>query len=646
MNYELKKKNGLYFPNKAQKKRAWLNKPSIYKRAARNPLRFWEKQADELKWSKKWTKVFYHKPPHFEWFRGGKLNITENCLDVHLAEKRNKVALIWEGEPETERPRIFTYWQLWKEVNKFSSALKKIGVKKGDKVGIYLPMIPEAVIAMLSCARIGAVHVVVFSAFSPQALRIRLQDTEAKVLITADGYYRRGKVIDLKKNADLARKGTNVKKMIIVQRAGNKVKLNKGRDLWWHKLVEKADEYESPAQMNSENMLFILYTSGSTGKPKGTVHTCGGYAVQAKATGKYIFDLHGDDVFFSTADLGWVTGHTYSCYSPLLNGSTFIMYEGSIDWPQPDRWARIIEKYGVTVFYTAPTAIRMFEKYGADLLKKYKFETLRLLGSVGEPIDSSAWRWYFREVGKGRCPIVDTWWQTETGGILITSLPGMGPFKPSHTGLAFPGIRMKVVDEKGKKVPAGKEGSLIMLSPFSPGLLRGVYKNPAKYLKTYWSQYGKKIYFTSDSAMKDRRGLIRIVGRLDDVIKIAGHRVTTGELESAISDLPDIVESAVIGKPDEIKGEVAVAFVVPKYIKTPLEKIQAEVIAQVRKEIGPIATPKAVYIVDDLPKTRSGKIMRRVLKRLFTGEPLGDLSTLANAKSVEAIKKVIAANHH
>jgi len=638
----LKKRDDLYLPTGDLKKYANLSDKSIYRRANRNPLKFWEKEAKELKWSKKWTKVFSHRPPHFEWFCNGKINITENCLDENLKTRKNKVAFIWEPEPIDEQARKLTYGELFTKVNEFASGLKELGVKKGDKVGIYMPMIPEAIIAMLGVARIGAVHTVVFSAFSPQALKVRLQDTEAKVLITTDGYYRRGKIMDLKKNADTGLRGTKVEKVVVVKRVGNKVKMNKGKDFWWHELMLKhKSKIVKPVEMDSENLLFILYTSGSTGKPKGTCHVCGGYTVQARTTGKYIFDWKDSDIFWSTADLGWITGHTYSCYSPLLNGATFILYEGSLDFPEPDRWAQIIEKYKVTIFYTAPTAVRMFEKYGTDLVRKHNLDSLRLLGSVGEPIDEAAWEWYFREIGNSKCPILDTWWQTETGGILITSLPGIGPFKPTYTGLPLPGIRVDILDDKGKSVKPGQEGSLVIKPPFSPGLLRAVYKNPAKYLKTYWSEYGKKIYFTSDSAIKNKQGLIRIVGRMDDVIKIAGHRVTTGELESAISLLPDIVESAVIGRPDEIKGEVAVAFVVSKNTKKSQKAIQEEVIQQVRKEISPIASPKEVYIVQDLPKTRSGKIMRRILKKIFSGEELGDLSTLANPKTVDAIKKII-----
>jgi acetyl-CoA synthetase len=387
--------------------------------------------------------------------------------------------------------------------------------------------------------------------------------------------------------------------------------------------------------MDSEDLLFILPTSGSTGIPKPITHSCGGYTVQAYWTGKWIFDLHDDEIFWCTSDPGWITGHTYTIYSPLLNGVTTLMFEGAPDYPLPDRWAKIIEKYKVTIFYTAPTAIRMFVKYGKDWLKNRDLSSLRILGSVGEPIDEETWQWYFREVGKEKCPILDTWWQTETGGILITSLPGIGPFKPAFVGLPFPGLKFDILDEKGKSLPAGKEGNLVILPPFAPGLLRGIYKNPQKYKETYWSEYGSKIYFTSDAAFKDKLGLIRIVGRVDDVIKVAGHRLTTGELENAINKLEEITESAVVGIPDEIKGEVPVAFVVAKKIKKDLSQ---KVISQVRKEIGPIASLKEVYLVKDLPKTRSGKIMRRILKRLFTGENLGDLSTLANPESVEEIK--------
>ena len=634
------KRGNYYYPTKEFKKRAWLKSKAIYKETEKDPIKFWEKLAKEIYWRRKWKKVFEHQPPYFKWFGGGKLNITENALDRNLKERGDKIALIWEPEPTEEKPRILTYQQLFKEVNKFANALKKLGLKRGDRVGIYLPMIPEAIISMLACARIGAVHTVVFSAFSPTALRIRLQETEAKILITADGYYRRGQIINLKQNADEGIEETKVKKVIVVKRAKNEISWKDNRDIWYEDLVKNETNFCPVEVMDSEDLLFILYTSGSTGKPKGTIHTCGGYTVQAKFTGKWIFDLREEDIFWSMADVGWVTGHTYSCYSPLLNGITFVISEGAPDWPSPHRWAQIIEKYKVTTFYTAPTAIRMFEKYNGKIAKQYKFDSLQILGSVGEPIDESAWQWYYKEVGKERCPIVDTWWQTETGGILITSLPGIGPFKPAFTGLAFPGVKFDILNDKGKSLPSGKVGNLVLLPPFPPGLLRGIYKDPKKYLDTYWSQYGKKIYFTSDAAFKDEKGLIRIVGRVDDVIKVAGHRLTTGELEAAINLHPDVTECAVIGIPDEIRGEVPTAFVVLR-IKQPIEKIKKEVIEQVKKEIGPIALPKEVYLVNDLPKTRSGKLMRRILKRLFTGEELGDLSTLANPESVEKIRKMI-----
>jgi acetyl-CoA synthetase len=643
-NRKLTKKGELYFPNEEFSKSANQNDPAVYERAEEDPVKFWEELAEGIRWRKKWEEGFSHSPPYFKWFVGGKLNITESCLDENLKEKAEKTALIWEPEPVEEKAQNLTYRELFEKVNQFANALKKLGVKKGDKVGIYLPMIPQAIVAMLACCRIGAVHAVVFSAFSPNALKVRLQDTESKILITADGYYRRGKLINLKEKADEGIEGTKVEKVIVVKRAGNEVNFQEGRDFWWHEVIEGESKECEAEIMDSEDLLFILYTSGSTGKPKGCCHVCGGYAVQAKWTGKWIFDWKDTDVFWSTADLGWITGHTYSCYGPLLNGITFLIFEGAPDWPEPDRWCQIIEKHKVTIFYTAPTAVRMFEKYGTEWVKKHKLETLRLLGSVGEPIDEAAWEWYFKEVGKERCPIVDTWWQTETGGILMTSLPGIGPFKPAFTGRPFPGVRIEIFDDEGKAVSENKEGSLVILPPFSPSLLRGVYNNPQKYLDTYWSRYGEKVYFTSDAAYRDENGLIRIVGRLDDVIKVAGHRITTGEIEEAVNLHPDITECAVVGKKDEIKGEVPVVFAVFKERKKPEEELKQEVIKQVRKEIGPIAAPKEVYLVDNLPKTRSGKIMRRILKKLFTGEELGDLSTLANPQSVETIKKLIKAS--
>lgn len=647
-------KNGdIYLPDPKAQSQAWVNSDfpvpelgiikgsEIYQKAFSNPLKFWAKLAKGLFWFKPFKEVFWHKPPFFKWFVGGKLNITYNALDLNLPKYKDKPALIWEPEPVEEKTRTLNYHDLYREVNKLANALKKLGVKKGDRVGIYLPMLPEVVIAMLACARIGAVHTVVFSAFSPPALMIRLKITGAKVLITADGYYRRGQVINLKANADEGLKETEVRKVIVVKRAGNPVAWNKRRDIWWHDLISGEKDYCRPKIMDAEDLLFILFTSGTTGIPKGCQHVCGGYMTQAYWTGKWIFDWHDGDVFWSTADIGWITGHTYSCYAPLLCGATFMIFEGSLDWPGLDRWCQMIEKRKVTIFYTAPTAIRMFERYSSELVKKYKFKTLRLLGSVGEPIDEAAWTWYFETVGKKRCPIVDTWWQTETGGILISSLPGLGPFKPAFAGLPFPGVRFEILDDAGNLVKKGKPGNLVILPPFAPGLLRGIYKDPKKYQETYWSQYGSEVYFTSDAAFRGEHGMVRILGRVDDVIKVAGHRLTTGELEAAINSHPNITECAVVGISDEIKGEVPVAFVVVRKKKGTAEIMRKEVIGQVRKIIGPIASPKEVYLVNDLPKTRSGKVMRRILKRLLIGEPLGDLSTLANPESVKIVKNVL-----
>ncbi len=639
----IKKKNDFYVPGGELKKNAWFNNSAIYKEAEKEPIKFWEGLAKELFWFKDWDKAFVHEPPYFQWFSGGKINITSNIFEKNYLgfEKiKDKTAFIWEPEPKEEKQQSFTYGQLFKVVNRFANALKKLDVKKGDRVAIYLPMIPEVIISILACARIGAVHSIIFSAFSATALKVRLQDTEAKILITADGYYRRGKIVDLKQSADEGIKDTNVAKLIVVKRTKNQISWKEGRDLWWQDLIVSENDFCEPEIMDSEDLLFILYTSGSTGKPKGCEHIVGGYTVQSFWTGKWIFDWKEQDIFWSTADIGWITGHTYSCYAPLLNGITFIIFEGAPDWPTPDRWAQVIEKYGVTVFYTAPTAIRMFEKYGAQIFKRYKFETLRILGSVGEPIDEAAWSWYFKEVGKEKCPIVDTWWQTETGGILISSLPGIGPFKPAFAGLPFPGVKFDIIDEQGNSLPVNQEGNLAMLPPFAPSLLRGIYKDPEKYIQTYWAHYGNKVYFTSDSALKDKNGLLRIVGRVDDVIKVAGHRLTTGELEAVINLHPDITECAVVGVPDEIKGEALVVFVI--YIgKKDSEELKKEVMEQIRKEIGPIASPKQIYLVGDLPKTRSGKIMRRILKKIFTGEDFGDLSTLANPQTVEQIKEII-----
>ncbi|MEM5853591.1 MAG: acetate--CoA ligase [Candidatus Aenigmatarchaeota archaeon] len=643
-NSWVEEKNGLYWPSKRMKKVAWLNDEKIYDEANKDPVKFWGDLAQKLFWFEKWEKIFEHSPPYFKWFLGGKINITSNIFEKRndWEEVKNRVAVIWEPEPLEEKHKILTYEELFKKVCKFANALKKLGVKRGDVVGIYLPMIPEALISMLACARIGAVHTVVFSAFSPAALNIRLKITEAKVLITADGYYRRGKLIDLKKAADEAVEGTDVKKIIVVKRANNQVDFKRGRDFWFEELIKDEEENCEPEIMDSEDLLFILFTSGTTGTPKGCMHVCGGYTVQAHWTGKWIFDMKPGDVLWSTADVGWITGHTYTVYSPLLNGITTLIYEGSPDWPTMDRWAQIIEKHKVTIFYTAPTAIRMFEKMDGKIARKYKFSSLKLLGSVGEPIDEDAWLWFFNNVGKRKRVIVDTWWQTETGGILITSLPGIGPFKPGFVGLPLPGIRADILDEEGKRCEFNQTGNLVILPPFSPGMFRGIYKDPERYKKTYFSKYGDEIYQTGDGAFKDEKGLIRITGRIDDVLKVAGHRLSNAEIENAINLHEFVVESAVVGLPDEIKGEVPIAFVVLKGGAEASEKLSSELMELVVKRIGPIAKPVKIVYVQDLPKTRSGKIMRRVIKSLVKKEEIGDISTLANPESVEKLREVIA----
>ena len=629
-------KKKFYVPSREMKRTAWVSESKIYRRALKNPFEFWESYAKELVWVRRWRKVYREKLPHFSWFVGGKLNACYNCVDRWLEEKRNKIALMWEPENPDERERKFTYYELYREVNRFASALKALGVEKGDRVSIYLPMIPETIIAMLACARIGAIHSVVFSAFSSEALKTRLIDCDAKLLITCDGYYRRGKLINLKENADEAKKGTKVEKTLVIRRAFNPIKLSK-EDYLYDELRENVDGYVKPKTMDSEDILFILYTSGTTGKPKGIVHTHGGYLVQAYTTAKLVFDLHESDVFFSTADIGWITGHTYSCYGPLLNGASVLIYEGTPDYPSPERIWQIIEKYGVTIFYTAPTLIRMMMKYGDEHVEKHKMESLRLLASVGEPIDEKSWRWFFEKVGKKRCPIIDTWWQTETGGTLINTLPGIGPFIPTYAGLSFPGTRHEVLNEEGKPCKAYEEGNLVQLPPFAPGMLRGVWKNEERYRKTYWSRY-KNLYFTEDRAYKTKEGYIRITGRADDVIKVAGHRLSTAEIENAIASHRDIAEVAVVAKRDEIKGEVPVAFVVAKPGR---EVSESDVIKIVERKISKIARPKHVIFVDDLPHTRSGKIMRRVLKRMLNKEDIGNVTTLANPESVQAIERTL-----
>ncbi|MBT96831.1 MAG: acetate--CoA ligase [Candidatus Pacearchaeota archaeon] len=641
VNYIIKK-SGKFLPSKEMKKIAWIKDKKIYKEAEKNPIKFWGKLAREgLKWEKPWKKTYEEKPPYFYWFKGGKLNFCVNVLDRHL-DNPNKTALIWVPEPTNEKTIKLTYKELYDKVNRFANVLKKLGVKKGDVVAIYLPMIPEVLIAMLACTRIGAIHSVVFSAFSADALKIRLLDGKTKILIGADGYYRRGKKEDLKKKVDKAIIGTKVKKVIMVNRF-NKNKNYSGKFVSFEKEIKKADLYCKPVIMNSEDPLFILYTSGTTGKPKGIVHDIGGYATYAYWTTKWSFNLHENDVLWCTADIGWITGHTYTFYGPLLNGSTSLIYEGTPDYPNYSRWWKIIDKNNIAVFYTAPTAIRMFMKAGEKFLRKHKLNTLKILGTVGEPIDKNAWEWYFKKIGKSRCPIIDTWWQTETGGTLINVLPGIGPFIPTVAGYSFPGTKHIVVDEKGKRVKEGKTGFLVQLSPYAPGMLHGIYKDNKKYKETYFKKFKNK-YDTSDGAYI-RDGLIRVTGRTDDVMKVAGHRISTAELEDAINKYKLVNESAVVPIPDKIKGQVPIAFVVLKSKSNlKIEILEKQIKQEVDKTLGPTSRIAKVYFVNDLPKTRSGKIMRRILKNVLNKEELKGLITLVNPNSVEAIKKIVENN--
>lgn len=631
----------VFWPSEELKRKAWMTDETIYKKAARDPVAFWEERAAEgLEWYKKWDEPYCWEPPYIKWFIGGKLNACYNAVDRHVkAGNGDKRAIIWVPEPTSEKVRVLTYDDLYQEVNRFANVLKSLGVKRGDRVGIYLPLIPEGQIAILACARIGAPHSVVFSAFSSDSLHVRLEDAEAKVLITADGYYRRGKVVNLKASADEGIKNTEVEKVVVVKRAGNEVNMVDGRDYWWSELMEKAEPYCEAEEMDAEEVLYLLYTSGTTGKPKGVIHTTGGYLTQVYWTTRWVFDLHDDDVFWCTSDIGWVTGHSYACYGPLLNGATMLVYEGALNYPAPDRWWEIIEKHRVTVFYTAPTAIRMFVKFGDEWPKKHDLNSLRLLATVGEPIDKEAWMWYFNVIGGGRCPITDTWWQTETGGTLIMSLPGIGPFIPSVAGRSFPGTKHEVVNEEGNTLQEGESGYLVQLPPFAPGMLRGLYKADEKYRETYWNRYQNRFYFTSDGARKMPYDCIRATGRIDDVMKVAGHRLSTAELEDALNRHESVTESAVVAKPHKIKGEVPVAYVILKKGVQSSDELTKVLVKHVDKTMGPIARPERIIFANELPKTRSGKIMRRILKALVMNEPIGNTMTLLNPESIEELKR-------
>jgi acetyl-CoA synthetase len=571
---------------------------------------------------------------------GGKLNASVNCLDRHVrTATRNKVALLWEGEPGDRR--AISYWELYREVNRFANALRALGVKKGDRVAIYLPMVPEVVVAMLACARIGAPHSVVFGGFSAESLADRINDAQAKVLITADLGYRRGQIVPLKRNADEALKHTpSIQHVVVVRRHGadaedELVHMQAGRDHWYHDLMADAEHHCKPAVMDAEDLLFILYTSGTTGKPKGIVHTTGGYLTQVQATTRWVFDLKDEDVFWCTADVGWVTGHSYIVYGPLALGATVVMYEGAPDWPDKDRFWAIIARYGVTVFYTAPTAIRAFVKWGAEYPARHDLSSLRLLGTVGEPINPEAWVWYHKHIGDKRCPVVDTWWQTETGGIMITPLPGLTTTRPGSATVPFPGIEAALVDGAGKEIKVGG-GFLVITSPW-PGMLRTIYGDDQRYRETYWSRYPGR-YFTGDGAKRDQNGYFWILGRVDDVLNVAGHRIGTMEVESALVSHPAVAEAAVVGKPHDLKGQSLCAFVILRAGVTHRDGMLDELKQHVVEKIGAIARPDDIIITADLPKTRSGKIMRRLLKDIASGRTLGDVTTLADPAVVALLK--------
>ena len=637
--------NRTFPPSEHFNHQAIVKNDALYKEAERDYEEFWARHARELEWMVPFTEVMDWTPPHVKWFHGGRLNVSVNCIDRWArGAHRNKAAIVWEGEPGDSR--VLTYWDLYREVQKFANVLKSLGVQRGDRVGIYLPLIPEAAIAMLACARIGAIHSVVFGGFSPESLRDRMNDAQAKVLITSDGGYRRGQVSALKRNADKALKEAPcVQHVIVVQRRPGGMgdesfaQMVEGRDHWWHRLMQTAKADCPPEAMDAEDVLFILYTSGTTGKPKGIVHTTGGYLTAVAATTKYVFDLKEDDVFWCTADVGWVTGHSYLVYGPLANGTTCVMYEGAPDWPERNRFWEICEKYGVSVFYTAPTAIRAFMKWGEQHVAKHDLSRLRLLGSVGEPINPEAWVWYHKVIGQTRCPIVDTWWQTETGAIVISPLPGITHTKPGSATKPLPGYFAALLDTKANEIPQG--GGLLALTKPWPSMLRTIWGDDARYVETYFTKWPGRpdLYFPGDGAKKDEDGFYWIMGRVDDVLNVAGHRIGTMEVESALVEHPAVAEAAVVGKAHEMKGQVIAAFVTLRdgFHRSPA--LRDELREFVAEKIGAIARPDDVLFSADLPKTRSGKIMRRLLRDIAEGRTLGDTTTLADPSVVAALKE-------
>jgi acetyl-CoA synthetase len=627
----------VFEPPEGFRSHALWKDPGIYQRAAADPEGFWAQQADRLDWFERWDRIMDWNPPWVKWFLGGKLNASYNCLDRHvLSGGGDKVAYYWEGEPGDER--VLTYDDLYREVCRLANGLKSLGVAKGDRVAIYLGMVPELPIAMLACARLGAAHSVVFGGFAATALRDRINDAEAKVLITADGGYRRGQVVPLKQSAEEAlAECPTVEHVITVRRTGGDHPFTPKRDVWYHELIAGQPDECPPEEMDAEDMLYILYTSGTTGKPKGIVHTTGGYMTGVTATHKYIFDIHDDDVYWCAADIGWVTGHSYIVYGPLANHTTGIIYEGAPDWPDKDRLWSIVEKRRATILYTAPTAIRAFTRWGPEYPQKHDLSSLRLLGTVGEPINPEAWIWYWKYIGTERCPIVDTWWQTETGMILITPLPGITALKPGSATLPFPGVDADVYDEQGSSVPPGGGGYLVLKRPY-PAQFRTIYKDPDRYVQTYFSRYDERTYLAGDGAKRDEDGYFWLLGRIDDVMNVAGHRISTYEVESALVDNQKVAEAAVVAKSDAQVGQAIVAFVTLKGGQVGDESTIVELREHVAKVIGKIARPHSIIFTEDLPKTRSGKIMRRLLRDVAEDRALGDVTTLANAEIVEQIR--------